>query len=619
MFDLLYQIRSPKDLKNMSVKQLEQLCKEIRRKLIYTVSTNGGHLSSNLGVVELTVALHRVFDLPRDSIVWDVGHQAYTHKILTGRDDRLYTIRKKGGLSGFPNRLESPYDAFTVGHSSTSISAALGIAKAKELKRKPGKTIAVIGDGALTGGMAYEGLNNAGRDSKNLIVILNDNTMSISQNVGSITSHLTKLRTMPAYLKAKGNVETILSDLPLLGDPLYHIMRHSKQIMKKAIYNTSFFEDLGFSYYGPINGHDLTSLIEVLENARKIEKPLLLHVVTQKGRGYRFAEKNPGAFHGTSGFDIRTGVGSPASKSFSDVFGKAICDIAKEDSAVCAITAAMQTGTCLSRFAATYPKRFFDVGIAEEHAVTFAGGLSVAGMKPVCAIYSTFLQRGFDQIIHDAALQRTKLVLAIDRAGVVGEDGETHQGVFDVSFLNMIPNVTVYAPSYYEELERDLRKALYECEYVGAVRYPRGKELYRPKDYVSSDEPFTVYGDPSADTAIVTYGRLFSFACEAKEALEKEGKACKILKLNRIKPIDPAAVEAVKTCRAVCFFEEGVLQGGVGERFCFLLSQQGYAGSYTLRGVDDMFVPHATVAESLRELQLDPPGMIGTVRQAMER
>ena len=619
MFDLLYQIHSPNDLKNMPVQQLEQLCREIRRKLIYTVSTNGGHLSSNLGVVELTVALHKVFDLPKDSIVWDVGHQAYTHKILTGRGDRLYTIRRQGGLSGFPNRLESPYDAFTVGHSSTSISAALGIAKAKELKREPGKTVAVIGDGALTGGMAYEGLNNAGRDSKNLIVILNDNTMSISQNVGSITSHLTKLRTLPAYLKAKGNVETILSDLPLLGDPLYHIMRHSKQIMKKAIYNTSFFEDLGFAYYGPINGHDLTGLIEVLQNARKIEKPLLLHVVTQKGRGYRFAERNPGAFHGISGFDIRTGQGSPASKCFSDVFGKTVCDLAKKDNTVCAITAAMQTGTCLSRFAATYPKRFFDVGIAEEHAVTFAGGLSVSGMKPVCAIYSTFLQRGFDQIIHDAALQRTKIVLAIDRAGVVGEDGETHQGLFDASFLNMIPNVTVYSPSYYEELERDLRKAFYECDYVGAVRYPRGKELYRPEDFSVSDRPFDVYGDPNAETAMVTYGRLFSYACEAKEQMEKDGVRCKIVKLNRIKPIDPDAVEAVKQCGTVCFFEEGIQQGGVGERFSFLLGQQGYGGTYTLTGVDDAFVPHATVAESLHALRLDTPGMIRTVRDAMER
>ncbi len=437
--------------------------------------------------------------------------------------------------------------------------------------------------------------------------------MSISRNVGSISSHLTKLRTLPGYLKAKGDVEHMLAGLPLLGEPIYQVLHHSKHLLKKAIYNTTLFEDLGFSYYGPVNGHNIPDLIEFLENAREIEKPVLLHVVTQKGRGYRYAERNPGKFHGISSFNVRTGQGSPATRSFSDVFGKAICDLAKEDDSICAITAAMQTGTCLNRFAATYPRRFFDVGIAEQHAVTFAGGLSVAGMKPVCAIYSTFLQRGFDQILHDAALQKTKVVLAIDRAGVVGEDGETHQGVFDVPFLNSVPNVTVFAPSYYDELVHDLKAALYDCPYVGAVRYPRGKELYRPADFQSGGQPFDVYGDADADTAIVTYGRLFSNACLAREALQKQGVAVKIIKLNRIKPLDPAAVTAALPCKRVYFFEEGVLQGGIGERFYFLLGQRHFAGQYVLRGIDDQFVPHATVAQTLQRLGLDSHSMENTI------
>ena len=613
MYDLLYSIRSPRDLKKLTVPQMEQLCKDIRHKIIHTVATNGGHLSSNLGVVELTVALHRVFDLPQDSIVWDVGHQAYPHKLLTGRLDKIYTIREKGGLCGFPSREESPYDPFTVGHSSTSISAALGIATAKTLKREPGQVVAVIGDGALTGGLAYEGLNNVGRGTKNLIVILNDNTMSISRNVGSISTHLTRLRTLPAYQKAKGNVEQLLSDLPVVGEPIYQVVRRSKYLLKKAIYNTTLFENMGFSYYGPINGHNIPNLIEFLENAKEIQKPVLLHVVTQKGRGYRYAERNPDTFHGISSFDVRTGQSSPPTKNFSDVFGKAICDLAEKDHSICAITAAMQVGTGLQRFAATYPRRFFDVGIAEQHAVTFAGGLSVTGMKPVCAIYSTFLQRGYDQIIHDAALQKTKVVLAIDRAGIVGEDGATHQGVFDVPFLNSVPNVTIYSPSYYQELQHDLKAALYDCDYVSAVRYPRGKELYRPIDFESSGKPFDVYGDSSAEIALVTYGRLFSNACLAKETLEKQGVAVKIIKLNRIKPIDPAAVQSALDCKGVLFFEESVIQGGIGERFYFLLGQAGFTGKYILRGVDDQFVPHATVKETMQDLGLDHQSMASAV------
>ena len=375
MKQLLDRINTPEDLRRLTLPELDALCEEIRQEIIRTVSTNGGHLASNLGVVELTVALHYVFRMPEDQIVWDVGHQAYTHKILSGRKDRLDTIRTKGGLSGYPNRSESEYDSFNVGHSSTSISAALGIAVAKKLKNDPGHVVAVIGDGALSGGLAYEGLNNAGRFNKNFIVVLNDNKMSISRNVGSMARYLAHIRTKPGYQKVKGNVEHTLDGIPLLGKSLRSAIRKSKSAVKQMLYNSTIFEDMGFNYYGPFDGHDLRQLLDVLENAKNISKPVLLHVVTSKGKGYSFAERHPGTFHGISSFDIRTGQTSASGKSFSDTFGECLCGIARKDPRICAITAAMQLGTGLTAFRQEFPSRFFDVGIAEEHAVTFAGGL----------------------------------------------------------------------------------------------------------------------------------------------------------------------------------------------------------------------------------------------------
>ena len=612
MDNLLDKINFPEDLQKLSLDELYVLCDEIREKIIKTVSNNGGHLASNLGVVELTVALHRVFSSKDDKIVWDVGHQAYTHKILTGRRDAISTIRTKGGLSGYPNRMESEYDAFNVGHSSTSISAALGIANAKLLSGEPGHVISLIGDGALTGGLAYEGLNNAGRFKKNFIVILNDNKMSISRNVGSMARYLAHIRTKPGYFRAKGNVESALNMLPHLGKPLHRFISKITSVLKQMLYNSTLFEDMGFYYYGPFDGHDLGKLIDVLENAKNINHPVLLHVLTCKGKGYPYAEQNPGAFHGISSFDIKTGKSAPSGENFSSVFGNNLCALADKDDRICAITAAMQMGTGLTGFAKQFPNRFFDTGIAEEHAVTFAGGLAAGGMLPVCAIYSTFLQRGYDQIIHDAAIQKVKVTFAIDRAGVVGEDGETHQGIFDAAFLNTIPNITVYSPAYYDELYTSFHQALYRCEGVSAVRYPRGKPMFKPFDFESKGNAYDTYGPDGADLAIVTYGRLFSFACKALSSLKKLGISARIIKLNRITPVDMEAVTEAAAVKKVFFFEEGIQQGGIGEHFSYLLSQSGYQGGFHLRAITN-FVPHATMLQSLSTLGLDDIGMVNTI------
>lgn len=611
--NLLDRIQSPGDLKSFSVEELQGLCDEIRHLIIRTVGDNGGHLASNLGVVELTVALHYVLNLPDDQIVWDVGHQAYTHKILTGRKDQIHTIRKKDGLSGYPRPQESPYDAFAVGHASTSISAALGLAKAAQLEGRNNKVVAVIGDGALTGGLAYEGLNNAGRLHRNLIVILNDNGMSISPNVGNIARYLAHMRAGQPYLTAKGKIEKTLENIPVVGSPIQHGLKHAKRKIKGLIYNSTIFEDLGFMYYGPFDGHDLPSLLSVLRTVSAFSRPVLLHLHTSKGKGYTFAENNPGAFHGVPAFDVHKGLSENAGESFSDVFGRSICQLARKDKRICAITAAMQLGTCLTSFRQMFPTRFFDVGIAEEHAITFAGGLAAGGMVPVVAIYSTFLQRGYDQIIHDAAIQQVKMVLAIDRAGIVGEDGETHQGVFDAAFLQTIPNVTIYAPSYYDELREWLRVAVHEEKGVCAVRYPRGKSLYRPKEYVFNCKAYGLYGSANVPVALVTYGKLFSFTAKAKERLEQVGIPCFVVKLNRIKPIAPEVYELGCKVRSLYFFEEGIEQGGIGEHFLTQLIQRGYRGKAFLRGVKDQFVRHATMNESLHELGLDDEGMYQTI------
>ncbi len=604
---ILTGIRSADDLRKVPEAELAELCEEIRDVIIHTVANNGGHLASNLGVVELTVALDRVFDLTKDKIIWDVGHQTYAHKLLTGRYGQFATLRQENGISGFPNRRESEFDPLTSGHSSTSISAAFGLACAEQLKKENGHMVAVIGDGALSGGLAYEGLNNAGRFKRNFIVVLNDNDMSISKNVGSMSRYLTGIRTKPNYLRVKSRIERVLEHVPLVGKGTANLIRSFKNKIKNLIYRGNMFDDLGFSYYGPLDGHDLPALLQVFQSVKEMDRPVLVHVVTQKGKGYVPAEENPGAYHGVSPFDLEKGVGSTSSTSFSDVFSETICDLAARDPSICGITAAMDIGTGLDKFRRSYPDRFFDVGIAEGHAVTFAGGLAANGMKPVFAVYSTFLQRAYDQILHDAALQQVNVTLAVDRAGIVGNDGETHQGIFDVSFLRTVPGIRIYSPAYFDECRWMLRRALDEsC--VSAVRYPRGKEGFRPVDFVSVSKPYQCYGE-DAPAVLVTYGRTFSAAAEAQAELRKQGIGVQLLKLNCIQPIDPQAVWACLQAEVVYFAEESVAEGSVGEHFAMLLLKNGFAGRFIHRAVPNAFIPHAQPDAILHGFGLDADGL----------
>ena len=607
--EILSTIKSPQDIKALSEQELNTLCEEIRKKIIDTVSVNGGHLSPNLGVVELTVMLHYIFNCPLDSIVWDVGHQCYTHKMLTGRYESIGTIRTEGGLSGFPKRSESEYDAFNVGHSSTSISAALGIAQAKLLQNDDSHTIAVIGDGSLTGGLAYEGLNNAGRFKKNFIVILNDNKMSISKNVGAIAKYLTSIRVRPTYLRIKNAVEKGLTHIPFLGSPIAKLLKSSKSGVRHMVYKDTLFDQLGFRYYGPVDGHDIEALRNALSAAKATKGPVLVHVVTKKGKGYQYAESDSASFHGIGQFDVDTGEPISSRKDFSTVFGEGLCRIAESDNRICAVTAAMRTGTGLLDFSRIYKDRFFDVGIAEEHAVTFSCGLATKGMIPVFAVYSTFLQRGYDQLLHDAAMQKLHMVVAVDRAGIVGEDGETHQGVFDVSMLNSIPNTTIFSPCYFDEMKQSLNTAIYGCDSLVAVRYPRGGEIARPDDMQSSSMNYDIYGDRNADKLLITYGRLFANAVEAYEKLKADGESICVLKLCKIKPIDKNAIEFAKGFSRIHFFEEGILAGGIGETFDYELTKIGYSGMYKVIAIEDKFIPHASVKSSLRYNKLDAMSM----------
>ncbi len=615
-YKILSTIKSPSDIKKLNDTETKELCAEIREKLIEVVSVNGGHLASNLGIVELTVMLHKCFNCPKDSIVWDVGHQSYVHKMLTGRYDLIDTIRQKDGLAGFPKRSESKYDAFNAGHSSTSISAAYGIAKAKQLKGEQSYTIAVIGDGSMTGGLAYEGLNNAGRFKKNFIVILNDNKMSISNNVGAVAKHLSHMRIQPAYIRIKRRTEKLLSHIPLFGKLFKKVLKRSKSKLKNLIYKNTLFDVLGYTYLGPVDGHDMDELNNALTLAKKItNEPVLVHVVTRKGKGYEPAESHPKEFHGIGKFDIDTGEPLSSHKGFSAVFASELCKLAEKDKKIVAITAAMTLGTGLSEFSKKFKNRFFDVGIAEEHAITFACGLATKGIIPFFAVYSTFLQRGFDQLIHDAAIQNLHIILAVDRAGIVGDDGETHQGTFDVSMLNTIPNTTIFSPCYFSELRHSLNAAAYMCKGLVSVRYPRGGELYMPDDYTEPSIDFNLYGDENADITLITYGRLFSFACKAKEALASDGININILKLCRIKPIDPKAVELAARSSKIFFFEESLVAGGIGESFGYELKKTGKNFFYKIHGIKDRFVRHETVLQALSELELDDKGMIKIIKE----
>ncbi len=603
---ILENVNSPKDIKKLNMTELEELCGEIRELMVDTVSKTGGHLASNLGVVELTVALHKVFDSPHDQIVFDVGHQCYTHKILTGRKDKFSTLRCEDGISGFTRPVESPHDIFSSGHSSTSISSAVGLAKAKALKGDKGKVIAVIGDGALTGGLAYEALNNSGNDNNNLIVILNDNNMSISANVGSMARNLNHIRISPKYYTFKSRVSRLLSKVPVVGTQVSRFITMSNQKLRKMMYHSTLFEDLGFRYYGPIDGHDLDALIDVLTVAKAHNHSVLIHINTVKGKGYNYAEKNPSKFHGIGKFNIETGEPLSSGETFSSQFGKTLVEMAKEDNRICAVTAAMSSGTGLNDFATLFPKRFFDVGIAEQHAVTFSSGLAKNGMIPFFAVYSTFLQRSYDQLIHDVAMQGLKVIFCIDRAGFVGEDGESHQGVFDTAYLMSVPRLTVFAPASF----RELTKMMYDSAYIEsnavAIRYPRGSEAVVCSDYHYDGKDFDIFGDKTCSRCIVTYGREFSNCLNALDELEDTY----IIKLNKIKPISKGVFHHLEKAKSIYFFEEGIKSGGVGECFGSLLVENGIKADYRHISVGNDFIKQASVARQFEIYNLDKAHII---------
>ena len=612
----LEQIHSPEDIRKMTPAELEELCASLRKTLVQTVSKTGGHLSSNLGVVELTVALHKMFDTPRDRIVWDVGHQCYTHKLLTGRYGRFDTLRQTGGISGVPKPEESEYDTFIAGHSSTAVSAANGMAKAKTLSGDGGYVVAVLGDGALTGGLAYEGLSNAGRSSDRLIVVLNDNRMSISKNVGFVARHLATLRSRPRYVRFKMGISSLIAHIPLIGKAIQRFIVWVKSRLKNAMYHSStLFEEMGFYYLGPVDGHNLHDLTASLQTAKNLSRPVLLHVETVKGKGYGFAAQNPDTYHGVSGFDIETGKTPPSSKSFSSTMADGLCRLAQEDLRICAITAAMKSGTCLTKFAERFPVRFFDVGIAEEHAVTFASGLATGGMLPVFAVYSTFLQRCYDQILNDTSIMNNHIVLAVDRAGIVPDDGETHQGVFDVPFLTTIPHVTIYSPSTFAELDISLKQALYDAAGIAVVRYPKGGELPGCEGFQPDYKPYTHLKNGKARILLMTYGRLFSYALIAARELSEEGMPVSLLKLTRIWPLPEECVAIAAEYDWVFFFEEGSRQGGIGQHLQSRLLESGFRGEFRLKAIDG-FLPACSVSAGFRRTGLDVDGMIEAVREA---
>ncbi len=613
-FKFLNKIDSPNELKKLNIEELKILATEIRSFMVDSVSKTGGHLSSNLGVVELSIAMHKCFDSPNDKFVWDVGHQIYTHKIITGRLDKFHTLRTENGISGFCAPNESEHDVFYSGHSSTSISAALGIAEANKIQGKKDYTVAVIGDGALTGGMAYEALNNAGRSGTRLIVVLNDNEMSISENVGSMARYLAIVRAKPEYNKLKARTESILNKIPLIGHPVASLISRVKTDIKNSMYESTFFEDLGFNYMGPIDGHNLEHLCKAFDSAKLVNEPVLLHISTVKGKGYDFAEKSPSKYHGISKFDVNSGEYVESSVNFSNEFGKKLCELATENDKVCAVTAAMSLGTGLKEFSEKYKNRFYDVGIAEQHAVTFASGLAKGGMIPVFAVYSTFLQRAYDQLVHDGTLQKQKVIIGLDRAGFVGEDGVTHQGVLDVSFLNSIPNVTVYSPSTYARLKYDLENSVNTATNLTVIRYPRGCESQLPENYEFSDNDYDYFKNGN-DVLFITYGRISINVLNAVNDLKKHGVNASAVVFHKIKPIDNDVISIAMNYKSIYFYEESVQSGGVGESFADLLLANSFKDNYYHIAVNDEFVPHASVDSLMKKYGLDTESIVKNIME----
>lgn len=616
MYKILDSINSPEDLKKLSYNELNVLSKELRDYVIKVVSENGGHLASNLGVVELTLALHRVFDAPRDKIIWDVGHQSYIHKIITGRRDSFTTLRKLNGISGFPKREESAYDAFETGHSSTSISAALGMAKARDLAGDNYTVAAVIGDGALTGGMSFEALNHAGDFPTNFIVILNDNNMSISHNIGGLSNYLSRLRTEPAYFRMKNKIETVLNSIPVIGRPMFRGAEKLRDWLKYLVVPGVFFEELGFKYFGPIDGHDISKLEDVIKRAKTYNGyPVLIHVVTVKGKGYSIAENKPDMYHGISPFFIENGELKikNSNKTYSEVFGDTLTELASKDEKIVAVSAAMAEGTGLSGFAAKYKNRFFDVGIAEQHAVTFCAGLATGGFRPVFAVYSTFLQRAYDQIIHDVCMQKLNVVFAIDRAGIVGSDGETHQGVFDITYLGHIPNITIMSPKDGNELSEMLKMAL-SLQGPSAIRYPRGKA----REFGFTDTPLKLGKSEvmaeGKDGVIISEGNMIPIALKVCEKLRNAGKSFTLINARFIKPLDEELlIELSEKHKLIYTLEDNVASGGFGSSILEMFSRLKSDVQVRIIGYDDSFIPHGEKEELLSLKRMDSESVFNII------
>ncbi|MBQ6495577.1 MAG: 1-deoxy-D-xylulose-5-phosphate synthase [Firmicutes bacterium] len=607
----------PEDLRTMDYEDLEILSYELRDFLIDSVSKTGGHLAPNLGIVEITLALHRCFDTPKDKLIWDVGHQSYVHKILTGRIDEFVSLRQHGGISGFPKSSESEYDCFDTGHSSNSISIGLGMATARDLRGEDYNVVSIIGDGALSGGLAFEALNNAGSSKTNMIILLNDNGMSISKNTGGLSSSLGRITSTDKYIHTKTQIKKGLSKVPIIGDSVVSGIHHAKENIKYAVIDGILFEELGCKYIGPVDGHNIKELCETLEHAKGIQGPVFIHAVTQKGKGYTKAENNPNVFHGIGPFDIDSGKPIKKSKdsSNSEVFGKKLVDLAKKDERIVAISAAMTEGVGLKSFAAKFPKRFFDVGIAEGHAVTFAAGMAKQGLKPFAAIYSTFLQRAYDEIVEDVCLQNLPVVLCIDRAGVVGEDGSTHHGLFDISYLKNLPNMTFMAPSNGKQLEKALELAQ-AIDSPCAIRYPRGASIKGDTFDIQIGQSHTV--KEGKDAVIWAFGPMISLAVEAAELLADEGIDVGIVDGMFIRPMDKFGLYAAASkYPLIVTLEDGVISGGAGESIRAILADQ--QTKIINMGWPDQFIEHGSQKELYAQYGLDAAGIADTVRKGLSR
>ena len=613
---ILNKVNYPKDLKKLNIKEKEELAKEIREYILKIVSNNGGHLASNLGVVELTIAIHSVYDAPKDKIVWDVGHQTYVHKILTGRKDKMMTLRNLDGISGFPKRSESEYDIFNVGHSSTSISAALGMARARDIKNEKNEVIAIIGDGALTGGMALEALNDAGSSETNITIILNDNEMSISKNVGAISNFLARIRSRKIYKKSNNLIKKVTLKIPFVGKKIVKLVQDAKYSIKKLFISNMLFEDMGYTYLGPVDGHNIEKLENILNISKRIEGPKLIHVITKKGKGYKVAEENPDKFHATGPFDIETGNAKTKKNSdYSKIFGDKLVELAKENKKIVAITASMKDGTGLAKFAKDFPNRFFFFFIAEQHAVCMAGGMATQGLIPVVPIYSSFYQRAYDQVIHDICMQNLHVVLCGDRAGIVGNDGETHQGIFDLSFFSIIPNLTIMAPKDFKELEEMLEFAI---KYNGTIyiRYPRGGE---GKTEINKNSKIE-FGKAellkeSKNIYIIAIGKMVERAYEVSNILQAEGINVGVINARFLKPLDEENIKKWIGDSKILTLEDNIVEGGLGSKIIEMLSKNKMKNKVEVMGYPDKFVKQGSVSEIEKRFGLDTENIVKIIEK----